>query len=206
MPAVQNDDLIVREFTIKKMQVDKPLIFLSELWTTKEHFIEYDARGTKINKSVLYIGDDSEAVKNGFQVSEKWYYYGMMDGEKCIIQMPPSVGYAINKALKHPEVVEKYGENPSKRLFVWKAQKTGAGLETRYTAKISGEAPKLTAQQLKENTDSFNSYMADYESLLKRRYFEVFGTEKKVNTELQVETDDQDVMDEQVNVEEIPFI
>lgn len=208
MPAVKNDDLIVREFTIKRMQVDKPLIILSELWTTKEHFIEYDAHGTKINKSVLYVGDDSEAVKNGFQVNEKWYYYGIMDGEKCIISMPPSVGYAINKALKHPEVIAKYGENPSKRQFVWVASKTGAGKETRYAAKIAGEAPTLSAQDLEVNTNAFNSYMADYESLLKRRYFEVFATETKTTTDNLTEpvTDEEDVMDEHVDVTTIPFI
>ena len=110
--------------------------------------------------SVLW---DDRLSEQGLPKRAQYFYFGRVNDEEGIIQLPASVFFAMNDTER---LLKK-----DKRSYQWVIGKTGSGLETKYNT-VKDEPIKTDEKLIKENTDKLCKTLTSYERRLSEKLSE----------------------------------
>jgi hypothetical protein len=158
MGIVTNEQQEKRQGQFLKLE-DKSIVTLySNLFKTQTHFLQ-DKK-----TSVICKGDGCYFCQMGYQIRKNYFYYGKVNDEEGVMQMPASVFYSINE--------QERVLGMDKRESQWVISKKGAGLDTEYgvaRGKDAGKAPV----ELKEANDKLTKVGETFVKNNEQRYMEL---------------------------------
>lgn len=155
MPLVTNEQSIKRPSLFLKIEDGCKVILKSNLYKIVTHYLK------KKNSSVLCLGDKCHFCSDKNPPRQEYYYYGLINGEKGLIRVPPSCFYDMNKAEK---LLKK-----TKRNFEWIISKEGSGKKTRYSV-VRGEDIKVNKEEIEENNKKLTELMQKQEGTLRAKH------------------------------------
>jgi len=163
MGFVQNEQDEKREGAYLKYEGENILQIQSNLYKVVSHYLKAK------NKFVACsLGMDCFFCNNGTQINLEFNYFVDLNGKKGVMNIKPSVFYAIN-------AIEKASKK-TKREMSWLVLKTGEGLSTEYTvSKDENLETPPTEEELEKNNAELEKLMKIKETQLLNDYKALSG-------------------------------
>jgi hypothetical protein len=212
MQFVKNENEMTGIVNMKyKLEQGDNVIILSELSSVLSHYIE--GTSSKKGYSILYMGDDSLAIKrDGLKTRTTYYYLAKLNGEICVLQTPASLFWDMNTKINKMKREGK--KEADKRHYEWSVVKMDnpATGYTDYFAEILVEiADKPTKADIEGNNELLAENLRSYEDMLRTNYHNRYGTElKKVDATPAPKAEEQPALidgqiPDSINLDDIPF-
>lgn len=161
MPALnqENQDKLMKgdQLFLKVVDPKQKLMIQSKGWFVEVEYIP------QLKKMVFHSPKEGfEKIDENSKILKKVYYWGQLDNETGVVELPISMARQIWETEKQLEVESTDCD--------WIVGKKGSGTDTEYSAIRRGEVVKLEDSVLEANYANLTKIMERYESNLKNKY------------------------------------